>query len=100
MPNCWHAGTALAQLYQKRSVMVPKTSIAASQTTPHTASTANKAVTTQHLQELMQAKSSYMHSNLSVAASNSHWTAVHLAAASKAAHCSITAVMTVAILQP
>ena len=58
MQGCWHAITALAQLFQKRSVMVHKTSIAASQITPHTASTAYKAVTTQHLQKLMQAKCS------------------------------------------
>ena len=40
-----------------------KTSKAASQTTPHMALTAYKAVTAQHLQKLMQAKSSVSHAS-------------------------------------
>lgn len=73
--------------------MVAKTSIAASQINPHM--TANKAVTTQHLQNLMQAKRSVLYALQLVCYSSiiSHWTAVHLAAASKVAHCSIVAVL-------
>ncbi len=62
MQDCWHASAASTQLYQKRGVTVPKTSIATSQITPHTALTASK----KHCYNtapanLMQSKTSVLH---------------------------------------
>ena len=62
MQDCWHASAASTQLYQKRGVTVPKTSIATSQITPHTALTASKKLCYNTAPaNLMQSKTSVLH---------------------------------------